>query len=151
MFDTPVHDGCPFCDYLAGTTPCAFVTRGSFVSIFMNRAQYERGAILLIPNRHLQTVLDLDDRLILDLHLQAQRTARAMITAFGAVGLNIFQNNGTRAGQTIAHYHVHMVPRYPNSDPTRIFREEDYPHASMDELNQRAAELRSALSTDVGR
>lgn len=115
----------------------------------MNRAQYERGAVLLVPNRHLETILDLDEELMRDLYAEAQRLAFGVIGAFGAfgaVGLNMFQNNGIRAGQTIAHYHVHLVPRYVNSDSRRIFREEDYPHASMAELEARAAELRTALS-----
>lgn len=112
----------------------------------MNRAQYERGAVLLVPNRHLETILDLDEELMRDLYAEAQRLAFGMIDAFGAVGLNMFQNNGIRAGQTISHYHVHLVPRYANSDSRRIFREEDYPHASRDELEVRAAELRTVLS-----
>ena len=136
---------CAFCKYLSGSEPCAFVTRGGQVAAFMNRAQYERGAVLLVPNRHLETILDLDEGLMRDLYVEAQRLAFGMIAAFGAVGLNMFQNNGVRAGQTIPHCHLHLVPRYPDSDSRRIFREEDYPHASMDELEARAAELRAVL------
>lgn len=144
-FETPVHDRCPFCDYLSGAERCAFVTRSTGVSAFMNRAQYEQGAVLLVPNRHLETILELDDGLMRELYAHAQLLARGMIKAFGAVGLNMFQNNGVRAGQTIPHYHVHLVPRYADSEPARIFREEDYPHASIDELEERAAMLRSAI------
>ena len=146
MFEVPVRDVCAFCEYLSGSEPCVFVTRGRQVSTFMNRAQYERGAVLLVPNLHLETILDLDEELMRDLYAEAQRLAVGIIGAFGAVGLNMFQNNGIQAGQTISHYHVHLVPRYANSDSRRIFREEDYPHASMDELEARAAELRTALS-----
>lgn len=149
VFETPVSTGCAFCDYLSDAEPCAFVTRGSSVSTFLNRTQYERGAALLVPNRHLETILDLDEGLMRDLYAEAQRLAHGMIAAFGAVGLNMFQNNGLRAGQTISHYHVHLVPRYSNSVPTRIFREEDYPHAPLEELRKRAAELRAALTESV--
>lgn len=145
MFEIPVNHGCPFCDYLAEKTPCAFVTRRDAVSVFMNRAQYEKGAVLLVPNRHLESILDLDRELMADLLVEAQRIATAMIRAFGAVGLNLFQNNGVRAGQSISHYHLHLVPRYPGSEPARIFREEDYPHAPLELLRARAAALRAAL------
>lgn len=111
----------------------------------MNRTQYERGALLLIPNQHVATILELDEALMRDLYLQAQRLAQAFVVAFGAVGMNMFQNNGVRAGQTIAHLHWHLVPRYAGSEPARIFREEDYPHTSMEELNARAEALRAAL------
>lgn len=144
-FEIPVHDGCPFCDYLSDARPCAFALRGEKVSAFMNRAQYERGAVLLVPNVHVETILELHEDLMRELYVHAQRLAHAMIEAFGAVGLNMFQNNGMRAGQTISHYHFHLVPRYADSEPARIFREEDYPHASMDELEERAVSLRNAL------
>lgn len=144
-FETPVHDSCPFCEYLSGTTPCAFVARDDNVSAFMNRAQYERGAVLLVPNRHVETILELDEDLMRELYAHAQLLANGMIEAFGAVGLNMFQNNGLRAGQSISHYHIHLVPRYPGSDPARIFREEDYPHTPIEELEERAAILRSRL------
>lgn len=146
MFEAPEHEVCPFCDYLAVKTPCAFVTRGGFVSAFMNRAQYEPGALLLVPNRHVATILDLDEELMRELYIEAQRLAKAMIDAFGAVGLNMFQNNGRRAGQTISHLHIHLVPRYSNSEPARIFREGDYPSTAIDVLSERAAELRAAIS-----
>jgi histidine triad (HIT) family protein len=145
MFEVPSDSDCAFCKYLSGSEPCVFVTRGRQVAVFMNRAQYERGAVLLVPNRHVETILDLDEAVMRDLFVEAQRLASGMIAAFGAVGLNMFQNNGAPAGQTIAHYHVHLVPRYPDSDSRRIFREEDYPHASRDELEARAAELRAVL------
>ena len=149
MFETPVQDSCAFCDYLSGLKPCAFVTRSPRVSSFMNRAQYELGAVLVVPNSHLKTILDLDQQSMSDLYLEAQRLAFGMIKAFGAVGLNMFQNSGIQAGQTVPHLHLHLVPRYPNSDSRRIFREEDYPHAAMDELEERAAELRAVLSEDA--
>lgn len=146
MFQTPERDQCSFCDYLSGRTPCAFVTRGPEISTFMNRAQYERGAVLIIPNRHIENILDLDAGLMLNLYTEAQRLARAFIEAFGAVGLNMFQNNGIQAGQTIPHCHTHLVPRYAGSDSSRLFREEDYPHTSIEDLQSLADRLRSALS-----
>lgn len=111
----------------------------------MNRAQYEKGAVLLIPNRHIENILELDADLMLNLYQEAQRLAHAFIDAFGAVGLNMFQNNGIRAGQTISHCHTHLVPRYPGSDSSKIFREEDYPHTSFEELQFLADRLKSAL------
>ncbi|HEX2138245.1 MAG TPA: HIT family protein [Woeseiaceae bacterium] len=150
MFEAPRHEGCPFCDYLAGKTPCAFVTRGELVSAFLNRAQYELGALLLVPNRHVANILELDEELMLALYVEAQRLAKATIDAFGAVGLNMFQNNGVRAGQTISHLHIHLVPRYPGSEPARIFREQEYPRTAVSVLEERAAELRAALARAGG-
>lgn len=84
MFRRPSHDPCPFCDYLSGATPCAFIV--PTVSAVMNRAQYEKGAVLLVPNNHLQSIVGLDRELMADLGALAERFAETAIRAFGAVG-----------------------------------------------------------------
>lgn len=142
---TPEHESCPFCDYLSGAVPCAFVSRGAVVSVFMNRAQYEKGAVLLVPNQHLSHMLDLPPDVLSALYVEAQRIARGVIRAFGAEGFNLFQNNGTSAGQTIGHSHTHLVPRFRHSDSRRIFREEEFPHTPLHELEALAEQIRRAL------
>lgn len=144
-FQIPSEDTCPFCAYLAGSVACAFVTRGPLVSVILNRAQFERGASLVIPNQHITSLLELRRDVMLSIYEESQRLATAMVRAFGAIGLNMFQNNGIKAGQSVSHYHVHVVPRYEHSEP-RIFRTEDYPHTPVSELAEVASELRRALS-----
>lgn len=145
-FEIPNEDVCPFCAYLAGSVPCAFVSRGPLVSVFLNRAQFEKGASLVVPNQHVTSLLELDRDVMSSIYEESQRLAMAMIRAFGAVGLNMFQNNGIKAGQSVSHYHVHLVPRYEHSEPGRVFRTADYPCTPVEELAEIASELRMALS-----
>ena len=144
MLEAPKHDGCPFCEYLVGTKACAFVSRNDGVSAFMNRAQYERGAVLVVPNAHRGTLLELERDLVSSLYLEAHRIAGGMVKAFAAVGVNVFHNSGVRAGQSISHVHVHVVPRYESSTPWRRFHEEEFEHTPVDELEKIAAQLRDA-------
>lgn len=146
MIEVPQHSGCPFCEYLDGTTPCSFVLRTGAVSAFMNRAQYERGALLVVPNNHCETILELEPALLTSVYAEAQRVARGMIRAFGAVGVNVFNNSGVRAGQTVSHFHVHVVPRYESSEPWKRFHADDISHTPVAELEKIAIELRRALS-----
>ena len=133
---------CPFCAYLDGRVPCAFVTRERTVSAFLNRTQYERGALLVVPNAHVATVMEAPESLVADVQLEARRQATRLLERLGATGVNIFQNNGASAGQTVAHYHVHVVPRYPGSDPGQRFRERDFDHTPLEELEALADRLR---------
>ena len=140
----PTLETCGFCEYIAGTHDCAFVRRGPLVSSLINRTQYEDGALLIIPNRHLSTLLDLDAETLAAVGVEAQAMSRALVDGFGATGLNVFQNNGIDANQHYPHYHMHVVPRYPGSDPTRIYQEKDFMRISIAEQRRIAERIRRA-------
>jgi histidine triad (HIT) family protein len=139
----PRQATCPFCAYLAGGRPCAFVTRGATVSSFLNRTQYERGAVLVVANTHIESILDAGDDVLCEMYREARRLATCLVHVLHATGVNVFQNNGESAGQTVPHVHVHVVPRYPASDPGRRFREADFMVTPHEQLEQLAAELRA--------
>ena len=97
----PVVTTCGFCEYIAGTRECASIRRGAVVSSLVNRTQYETGALLIIPNRHPSTVLDLDAATLEAVGIEAQLLVRALVEGFEATGINIFQNNGVEQTSTI--------------------------------------------------
>jgi histidine triad (HIT) family protein len=144
--DVPRLANCPFCEYLGGSRPCAFVTRGASVSSILNRTQYERGALLVMSNTHIESALDADETLLCEVYREARRLSRTLVEVLHATGINIFQNNGLPAGQTVPHYHVHVVPRYPTSDPGRRFREADFDVTPLVELHELARQLQAALA-----
>jgi histidine triad (HIT) family protein len=139
------YDACSFCRYIAREESCAFVAEDDLALAFINRAQFERGAMLVIPRQHRETILDMHDQeLAAAIHL-AKRLVRAVVACFGAVGANVFQNNGAKSGQQIPHYHVHIVPRYEASDPTRLFHSHEFPITPLAEQLEIAAAIRAAL------
>jgi histidine triad (HIT) family protein len=138
-------DSCAFCEYIAGTRPCAIVRRTKHTVSFVNLRQYEKGALLVIPVLHAATIVELPVRTIARIHTEAALLGRALIRAFGATGINIFQNNGLDAGQRVAHFHTHVVPLYPGSDPTRIFLQGEFEPVSMEEQETIAKTVRMAL------
>jgi histidine triad (HIT) family protein len=138
-------ESCAFCAYIAGARACAFVRRSETVATFVNLRQYEKGALLVVPVQHAATVLDLDPAIIGAVHAEAALMGRALVRAYGATGLNIFQNNGIDAGQHVAHLHVHVVPRYPGSDPTRIYQQTEFTPVSMTDQLAVASDVRRAL------
>lgn len=147
----PVSTGCAFCEYIAGSRPCAFIRRTELVSSFVNLRQYERGAALIVPNMHFGTVLDIDGKLLGAIYNEAAAIGRALVGAFSATGLNIFQNSGIDAGQTEPHFHVHVVPRYPGSDPSKIFRSAEVEPVSMEVQLGVAASIAGALNRRAAR
>jgi histidine triad (HIT) family protein len=138
-------DSCGFCDYIAGTRSCAIVRRTQHFLSFVNIRQYEKGALLVIPTRHAATIVDLPLDIIARIHTEAATLGRALVRGFGATGVNIFQNNGLDAGQHVPHFHVHVVPRYPGSDPTTIYQQAKFEPVSVMEQEAVAEQVRGAL------
>ena len=125
----PERDPCPFCENLSGTVEtdsdltkrCAFIERQELAAAFVNPFQSREGATLVVPTRHASTVLDLTELEAEALARLVRRVARGIHDAFDVVGLNIYQNNGVASGQTIPHYHVHVMPRYQGERPDELF------------------------------
>jgi histidine triad (HIT) family protein len=102
--------------------------------------------VLVIPKRHAATIIDLHGPEALAIMEHVHRVANAISRAFDPAGLNVFQNNGLTAGQTVPHYHVHIVPSYPGDAPGRIFRSEEAERQPYEELTRVAARIAEHLA-----
>lgn len=136
---------CGFCRYVAGEAECAVLAEDEFAFAIVNYRQYERGASLVIPKVHRETILDVTDGEIASLYRLAKRVAGAAEKAFGACGCSVYQNNGLKSGQHVPHVHVHVVPRYATSDPGRLFLQDDFPILPLPQVHAIAAAIRSCL------
>jgi histidine triad (HIT) family protein len=144
--EIPQRDRCPFCNYIGGTTQFATVEAREDTLAFLPPRQSGLGHVLVIPRRHAPTLLDLDGAEAQAIMRQVHRVAHAITKAFDPAGLNVFQNNGLTAGQTVPHYHVHIVPSYPGDPPGRIFRAEDVERTEHEELLRIAARIAAHLT-----
>lgn len=71
-----------------------------------------KGHCLIILKEHWANILEIPDELIAKAHVLAKKLATKLMDAFGCDGINILQNNFEAAGQTVFHYHIHVIPRY---------------------------------------
>ena len=133
---------CPFCRNITGTNDdCVFVTHGPAVSAFINPRQYEAGAMLLVPNAHRGTILDMTDDELAGVALLSKQLAARAVDALGATGITIWQKNGRPAGQYVGHYHMHVIPRYADSDPKELFLGADFPRTDFQTRKETASRL----------
>lgn len=144
-FELPPYATCSFCQDLSGERPCAFVAENEHAVAEIDERQYERGAMLVIPRAHRESVLDIQQDEIAAVYSLVRVIAHAAARALGAVGMNVFQNNGSKAGQHEPHFHVHVVPRYRASDPHRRFLQRDYAVITINEQRAIADVIRVAL------
>jgi len=135
--------GCVFCEIVAGRSPAHIVTGDDATLAFLDRRPLFAGHTLLVPRAHHETLRDLPAALVGPLFARAQRLAAAMEDGLGATGSFVALNN--RVSQSVAHLHVHVVPRRPG-DGLRGFFWPRSRYADDDEAAGVAGRLRAALA-----
>jgi histidine triad (HIT) family protein len=103
---------CVFCRIAAGEIPASMVYEDEHTLAFMDLGQVNPGHVLVATQTHVENIFGLDDELAAAVFRTTARVARASRAAFGAPGMNLFQANGTAGGQTVFHFHVHVLPRW---------------------------------------
>ncbi len=107
---------CIFCDINSGEIPSITIYENEEFRVMLDRFPATKGHILIIPKEHVEDVYDLDPELAGRLFELATRFAGIIKRTFDNDGINIIQNNGKAAGQTVFHYHLHMIPRYEDDN-----------------------------------
>lgn len=103
---------CVFCKIVAGQIPATKVAEDAACVAFMDIGQVNPGHVLVAAKAHAENVYALDEAQAAAVAGMVVRVARAIRAAFAPEGLSVYQANGAAAGQTVLHYHVHLVPRY---------------------------------------
>ena len=135
-------DGCVFCDIAAGRVAAQLVLEDDEFVAFLDRRPVFKGHTLLVPREHVVTLPDLPARLRDPFLAHAQRLATAMVDGLGAQGSFVANNN--TVSQSVAHLHLHVVPR-TKGDGLRGFFWPRGKYADEDEAADYAARLRAAL------
>lgn len=103
---------CVFCRIVAGQIPSTKVFEDEHTLAFMDIGQVNPGHVLVALKKHAANLFELDDSQAAAVARTAARVARAIEAAFKPEGLSVYQANGKAAGQTVFHYHVHLLPRH---------------------------------------
>lgn len=107
-------DNCIFCKIANGEIPSNTVYEDKNFRVILDLGPATRGHALLIPKEHADNLHELPEELAAEVLPAAKKVAAAMRKKLQCDGLNLVQNNGETAGQTVMHFHLHMIPRYEN-------------------------------------
>lgn len=105
-----------FCRIVDGEIPCYKLYEDDDVLAFLDISQVTKGHTLVIPKKHYDNFLACPKSLMNKVMAVAQRIGQVSIKIFGARGVNILTNCYEAAGQTVKHFHVHVIPRYKEED-----------------------------------
>lgn len=109
-----VDNDCIFCKLANGEIPSSTVYEDEVFRVILDLSPASRGHALILPKEHFTDLCDLDETVAAKVLSVAAKLGRAMKESLGCAGFNIVQNNGVAAGQTVFHFHVHIIPRYEN-------------------------------------
>lgn len=107
-------DDCIFCRIAAGQIPATKVYEDDMFVAIMDLGAATKGHTLILPKEHYDNVMELDGNAAAKVLPLAAKIGHAMMEGLGCSGFNLVQNNGTSAGQTVHHFHLHIIPRYDN-------------------------------------
>ena len=145
--DTSPPGACIFCRLIAGDIPAARVYEDAQTIAFMDLGQVTPGHVLVASKRHAPTLYELSPEEAGAVMATAQRVAVAVRAAFDPPGLTLLQANGALGGQTVGHFHLHVVPRYEGDGISFTWpRQEPGP----DVLNAYAERMRQAWGQTPG-
>ena len=105
-------DDCIFCKIANGEIPSTTIYEDDDFRVFFDIAPASKGHRLIVPKEHFDNVFEMNEETAGKLFVLATKVARSLKKELNLEGLNIVQNNGTIAGQTVFHFHMHMIPRY---------------------------------------
>ncbi len=110
----PPEPACLFCRIVAGEVPATKVAEDARTVTFMDINPATRGHALVVPREHAPDLLGVDEQDLAAVASASQRLARRMTERLGVAGVNLLNSCGTQAWQTVMHFHVHVIPRYPD-------------------------------------
>jgi histidine triad (HIT) family protein len=110
---------CIFCKIVAGELPAQRVDEDEHTVAFMDINPGNRGHALVIPRRHTPNLLEIEPDELAATARAAQRLATRAMERLDADGVNLINACGAAAGQTVFHFHIHVLPRY-SGDPLRL-------------------------------
>ncbi len=107
-------DDCIFCRIANGQIPSKTLYEDESFRVILDLGPAAKGHALILPKEHAANLYELPDETAAAAMILAKKMACIMQKKLHCAGLNLVQNNGAVAGQTVEHFHLHVIPRYPD-------------------------------------
>ena len=129
---------CIFCKIINKEIPAYTLYENDDVLCFLDISQATKGHTLIVPKRHVENVFDLDEKSSEEIMKAAVKVANLLKEKLNLTSVNLLNNSGDLAGQTVMHFHMHVLPRYVDDEID--FHQVDH-EPDFDKLNKLYEEL----------
>lgn len=128
-----VEESCIFCKIANGEIASKSIYEDEDFRVILDLGPATRGHALILPKHHSANLYELPDETAAKVMVLAKKLATKMTEKLGCDGFNIVQNNGEVAGQTVMHYHLHLIPRYRDDGQNILWKPNE---VTQEELEQ---------------
>ena len=118
-----MKDDCIFCKLANGVFPTNSIYEDEDFNVILDVGPATKGHALILPKEHYANLYELPEEKAAKVMILAKKLATKMTDRLGADGFNLVQNNGTCAGQTVFHFHFHLIPRYENDGQNMLWNQ----------------------------
>ena len=132
-------DDCIFCKLANGEIPTRSIYEDEDFKVILDAAPATRGHALILPKEHADNLYQLPEEMTGRAFVLAKKMAVSMSETLGCQGFNIVQNNGEAAGQTVFHFHIHLVPRYTDDGQELFWEPRQYSDEMLNEIHSQLA------------
>lgn len=131
-----MEDNCIFCKIANGDISSKTLYEDDMFRVILDINPAAKGHALILPKKHFADIYELDQDTVGEVFVLAKRMAAVMKEALGCEGMNILQNNGEIAGQTVFHFHIHLIPRYKEDEIGFHMEGKGEPDYSLDDVQK---------------
>ena len=139
-----MEEDCIFCKIVKGEIPCFKIYEDDRVLAFADINPISEGHVLIIPKNHAQDLWEIPSEDLTAIHLASQKIIQAMNEVLKPLGVAVLQLNGRGANQVVMHYHLHLIPRVPESPELPVTCWELKP-GDMEMIKHTAEKIAAAL------
>ena len=127
-------DNCIFCKLANGDIPTNSIYEDDDFKVILDASPATKGHSLIIPKSHYKDIYEIDEELAGKAFKLAKKLTISMTDKLGCEGFNILQNNKEVAGQTVFHFHMHLIPRYKDGKSILTWGHEEFTSEEMEDI-----------------
>lgn len=125
---------CIFCKIAAGEIPSKTLYEDEKFRVILDLGPATKGHALILPKAHFANLYEIDDEVAADAMKLAKKMATIMTEKLHCDGFNLVQNNGESAGQTVMHFHLHLIPRYTDDNQNILWKPTQPSQEELEEI-----------------
>ena len=115
-------DNCIFCKIASGEIPSNTLYEDEGFRVILDNGPATKGHALVLPKEHYANLFEIPEDVLAKAAIAAKKVAGTMKEKLSCDGLNLVQNNGETAGQTVMHFHLHIIPRYKDDGQSILWK-----------------------------